>query len=132
MEIIGKKVPDGATCTAYRCGPLIDLCRGPHLPNTGRVKAMAVMRASGAYWLGKSENASLQRVYGVSFPDAKRLKEHKTRLEEAAKRDHRIVGKAQELYFFHPLSPGSCFFLPHGARIYNKLMDLMKVMCPVC
>ncbi|CAL4927221.1 unnamed protein product [Urochloa decumbens] len=83
-------------------------------------------KASSSYWRGKADRESLQRVYGISFPDSKQLKEYKHFLEEAKKRDHRALGLAQELFFFHPLSPGSCFFLPHGARVYNKLMDFMR------
>uniref|UniRef100_A0A7S0E3V0 Probable threonine--tRNA ligase, cytoplasmic n=1 Tax=Hanusia phi TaxID=3032 RepID=A0A7S0E3V0_9CRYP len=125
-DVLKRKVPDGAMCTAYRCGDLIDLCRGPHVPDTGRVKAFAVMKNSSAYWQGQASNHTLQRVYGVSFPDSKELKQHLFRLEEAKKRDHRNVGPHQELFFFHELSPGSAFWLPHGARIYNKLVDFIR------
>ena len=69
----------------------------------------------------------MQRIYGISFPDKKQLAEHKAFLAEAAKRDHRKIGREQELFFFHDLSPGSCFFLPHGTRIYNTLVELMRV-----
>jgi len=113
-------------CTAYRCGDLIDLCRGPHVPDTSRVKAFSVMKTSSAYWQGQASNHTLQRVYGVTFPDSKELKQHLFRIEEAKKRDHRNVGPAQELFFFHELSPGSCFWLPHGTRIYNKLISFMQ------
>jgi len=81
---------------------------------------------SSSYFLGDASNDSLQRIYGVSFPDKKQLEEHKRLLEEAAKRDHRKIGKEQELFFFHELSPGSCFFLPHGTRIYNTLVDYLR------
>jgi len=84
------------------------------------------MKNSSSYFLGDASNDSLQRIYGVSFPDKKQLEEHKRLLEEAAKRDHRKIGKEQELFFFHELSPGSCFFLPHGARIYNTLVDYLR------
>lgn len=76
--------------------------------------------------MGDAKNDSLQRIYGISFPDKKQMTEYKKFIEEAAKRDHRKIGKEQELFFFHELSPGSAFMLPHGARIYNTLMDLMK------
>ena len=79
-------MPDGAVCTAYKCGDLIDLCRGPHVPDTSRVKAFAVMKNSAAYWQGKAANHTLQRVYGVTFPDQKELKQHIFRIEEAKKR----------------------------------------------
>lgn len=126
VEIINE-LPEDKTITVYRCGPLVDLCRGPHIPNTSFVKAFACLRASSSYWRGKSDRESLQRVYGISFPDAKSLKEYLTRIEEAKKYDHRILGQTQELFFFHPLSPGSCFFLPYGTRIYNKLLDFLRV-----
>ncbi|KAG0246482.1 hypothetical protein B0O80DRAFT_416070 [Mortierella sp. GBAus27b] len=126
VQLINSKIPDGTSTTVYRCGPLIDLCRGPHVPHTGRIKAFAVLKNSASYFLGDAKNDSLQRIYGVSFPDAKLMAEHKQFLEEAAKRDHRKIGREQELFFFHELSPGSCFFLPHGARIYNTLMSFIK------
>jgi threonyl-tRNA synthetase len=107
---------------------LIDLCLGPHVPDTGRIKAFAVTKNSSSYFLGDAKNDSLQRVYGVSFPDNKQMKEYKKFMEEAAKRDHRKIGIEQDLFFFHELSPGSCFFLPHGARLYNALIDLQRVL----
>ncbi|KAH0612816.1 uncharacterized protein H6S33_009196 [Morchella sextelata] len=124
--LIGSKVPDGTSTTVYRCGPLIDLCVGPHVPHTGRIKTFQVMKNSSSYFLGDAANDSLQRIYGISFPDKKQMDEHKKMLEEAAKRDHRKIGKEQELFFFHELSPGSCFFLPHGTRIYNTLVEFLR------
>lgn len=114
------------TTTVYRCGPLIDLCRGPHVRHTGKVKAIKVTKNSSTYWEGKADQESLQRIYGISFPDNKQLKEWEHFQAEAAKRDHRKIGKEQELFFFHELSPGSCFFLPRGAHIYNTLVELIK------
>ncbi|XP_041012185.1 threonine--tRNA ligase, mitochondrial 1-like [Juglans microcarpa x Juglans regia] len=125
IEIIND-LPADKTITVYRCGPLVDLCRGPHIPNTSFVKAIACLKASSAYWRGNKDRESLQRVYGISYPDKKRLQEYIKQLEEAKKYDHRLVGTKQELFFCHPLSPGSWFFLPHGARIYNKLMDFIR------
>ncbi|GMH28051.1 hypothetical protein Nepgr_029894 [Nepenthes gracilis] len=119
-------LPEDKTITVYRCGPLVDLCRGPHIPNTSFVKAFCCLKASSAYWRGDKNRESLQRVYGISYPDSKRLKEYLKQLEEAKKYDHRVLGLKQELFFFHQLSPGSAFFLPHGARIYNKLMEFMR------
>ncbi|KAF3908689.1 hypothetical protein AA313_de0208706 [Arthrobotrys entomopaga] len=124
--LISSKIPDGTSSTVYRCGPLIDLCVGPHIPNTGRIKAFAVMKHSSCYFLGDAANETLQRIYGVSFPDKKLMDEHKKYLEEAAKRDHRKIGKEQELFFFDPISPGSAFWLPHGTRIYNTLMAFLR------
>ncbi|KAJ1792287.1 threonyl-tRNA synthetase [Coemansia sp. RSA 1807] len=126
VHLINDKVPDGTSTTVYRCGPLIDLCRGPHVPNTGNITAFAVMKNSASYFLGNPENDSLQRIYGISFPDKKMMAAHKLFLEEAAKRDHRKIGREQELFFFHEMSPGSAFFLPHGTRIYNTLMSFIR------
>lgn len=126
QHIIKDKIPDGSSTTVYRCGPLIDLCRGPHVPHTGRIKTFKVMKNSASYFLGDAKNDSLQRIYGVSFPDKERMAEHLKYLEEAAKRDHRKIGKDQELFFFHDMSPGSCFFLPHGMIIYNTLMAFTR------
>ncbi|XP_022725441.1 threonine--tRNA ligase, mitochondrial 1-like isoform X3 [Durio zibethinus] len=125
VEIINE-LPADKTITVYRCGPLVDLCRGPHIPNTSFVKAFACLKASSAYWRGNKDLESLQRVYGISYPDQKRLKEYIHQLEEAKKYDHRLLGTKQELFFCHPLSPGSWFFLPYGTRIYNKLMEFIR------
>ncbi|KAJ7842777.1 hypothetical protein B0H13DRAFT_2413497 [Mycena leptocephala] len=108
--LIETKVPDGTSTTVYRCGPMVDLCN------------------SSSYFLGDASNDSLQRIYGISFPDKKQLTEYKAFLVEAAKRDHRRIGKDQELFFFNEMSPGSCFFLPHGTRIYNTLLEFMRVI----
>jgi len=124
-RIIEEKVQTDKT-TAYRCGPLIDLCRGPHIRNTGKVKAFQVTKNSSSYWEGKSDMETLQRIYAISFPDTKLMKEWKQFQEEAAKRDHRKIGRDQELFFFHELSPGSCFFQPKGAIIFNRLVDFIK------
>ncbi|KAJ1018138.1 hypothetical protein NDA16_005004 [Ustilago loliicola] len=125
-HIIQSKIPDGTSTTVYRCGPMIDLCVGPHIPHTGRIKAMTVLKNSASYFLGDQNNDSLQRLYGISFPDTKQMSEYKQFLLEAAKRDHRKIGKEQELFMFHELSPGSCFWLPHGTRIYNTLQNYIK------
>ncbi len=96
--------------------------RARHRPN----RSLCYHEELGSYWLGSQENDSLQRVYGVSFPDKKKMAEHKKFLEEAAKRDHRKLGREQELFMFHELSPGSAFFLPHGTRIYNELLSYVR------
>ena len=125
LRILKEKVKTETT-TVYRCGPLIDLCRGPHVRHTGKIKSMAVTKNSATYWEGNCEAESLQRIYGISFPDNKLMKEWKLFQEEAAKRDHRKIGMQQDLFFFHELSPGSCFFQPKGAHIYNKLLTFLK------
>ncbi|OMJ24744.1 Threonine-tRNA ligase, cytoplasmic [Smittium culicis] len=126
VQLIESKIPDNTSTTVYRCGPLIDLCRGPHLPDTGRIGSLAVTKNSSSYFLGDAKNDSLQRLYGISFPDKKQMTEYKKFLEEASKRDHRKIGKDQELFYFNELSPGSAFFLPHGARIYNTLQEYIR------
>ncbi|KAH8645627.1 hypothetical protein BX600DRAFT_391088 [Xylariales sp. PMI_506] len=126
QHIIKDKIKDGEFTTVYRNGPLIDLCRGPHVPDTGRIEAFSIMKNSASYFLGDNKNDSLQRIYGVSFPDKKKMAEHKKFLEEAAKRDHRKIGREQELFFFSDMSPGSAMWLPHGARIYNTLLEYIR------
>uniref|UniRef100_A0A671X989 threonine--tRNA ligase n=1 Tax=Sparus aurata TaxID=8175 RepID=A0A671X989_SPAAU len=110
----------------FRCGPLIDLCRGPHVRHTGKIKALKVHKNSSTYWEGKADMETLQRIYGISFPDPKMLKEWEKFQEEAKNRDHRKLGREQDLFFFHDLSPGSCFFLPKGAFIYNTLIEFIR------
>ncbi|XP_019856662.1 PREDICTED: threonine--tRNA ligase, cytoplasmic-like [Amphimedon queenslandica] len=125
LRILNEKVTTPTT-TVYRCGTLIDLCRGPHVRHTGKIKASLITKNSSTYWEGRADAEGLQRIYGISFPDSKQLKEWKTLQEEAAKRDHRKIGRDKELFFFHELSPGSCFFLPRGAHIYNTLIEFIK------
>ncbi|XP_078541057.1 threonine--tRNA ligase 1, cytoplasmic-like [Lissotriton helveticus] len=124
-RILNEKV-DTPTTTVYRCGPLIDLCRGPHVRHTGKIKAFKIYKNSSTYWEGKADMETLQRIYGISFPDTKMMKEWEKFQEEARNRDHRKIGREQELFFFHDLSPGSCFFLPRGAFLYNTLIDFIK------
>ncbi|GAD98456.1 threonine--tRNA ligase [Paecilomyces variotii No. 5] len=116
-----------ATGVVYRCGEYIDLCEGPLIHNTGKVKAFELVKNSSSYFNGDAANDSLQRIYGTSFPDKKALEDHKKWLEQAAQRDHRKIGREQELFFFHStVSPGSAFFLPLGQVIYNTLMAYMR------
>uniref|UniRef100_A0A8C1CHL2 threonine--tRNA ligase n=1 Tax=Cyprinus carpio carpio TaxID=630221 RepID=A0A8C1CHL2_CYPCA len=124
-RILNEKVTTPTT-TVYRCGPLIDLCRGPHVRHTGKIKALKIHKNSSTYWEGKADMESLQRIYGISFPDPKMLKEWEKFQEEAKNRDHRKLGREQDLLFFHDLSPGSCFFLPKGAYIYNTLIEFIR------
>ena len=124
-RIINERVKTPTT-TVYKCGPLIDLCRGPHVRHTGKIKSFKITKNSSAYWEGKADQESLQRIYGISFPDSKQLKEWQKFQEEAAKRDHKKIGTDQELFFFHELSPGSCFFQPKGAYIYNRLVEFIR------
>ena len=128
LQLISTKVPEGSRTSVYRCGSLIDLCRGPHIPTTALVKAFSVdNKSSTTTWLGKQENDMLIRVYAITFPTEKKLKEYQTMMEEAKKRDHRLIGTQQELFFFHPMiSPGSCFWQPHGTVLFNRLQEFMR------
>ncbi|NWQ70686.1 SYTM protein, partial [Neopipo cinnamomea] len=113
------------TATVYRCGPLLQLCRGPLLRHTGLIRALRVLTSSAALW-GGSGGRSLQRVAGVAFPAPEALERWERAQEEAALRDHRRIGREQELFFFHKFSPGSCFFLPRGAHVYNALVEFIR------
>jgi threonyl-tRNA synthetase len=105
QHIINDKIPDGTSTTVYRCGPLIDLCYGPHIPHTGKIKALKVTKNSASYFLGDAKNDSLQRVYGISFPDAKQMKDYEKFIAEASKRDHRKLG----IVFFVNARNKNCF-----------------------
>ena len=126
VATISGKIKDGKSVTAYRCGDLIDLCTGPHIPSTQLIKGFKVMKNSGTNWLGKVTNDSLQRIYAISFPSEKQLKEHLHFLEEAERRDHRLIGQAQNLFTHFGLAPGCAFWYPAGAHIYNKLMAMIR------
>jgi len=132
VELIKTKVPNGSSTTVYRNGPFVDLCMGPHVPNTGVFKAVSVISHSAAYWRGNDECDSLQRMYGIAFPNEKQMKRYKKRIEEQKKLDHRKTGTAQSLFFMHDLSPGSAFFLPHGARVYGFLSLSLSLSLCVC
>ncbi|KAJ6252003.1 threonine--tRNA ligase [Anaeramoeba flamelloides] len=126
VELISEKIKDGTICTVYRSGGFIDLCRGPHLPHTGKARFFMINKAARSFWKGDVNREPLQRVYGISFPQNKDLKQYKRFLIEAKDRHHKKIGLQQELFFFSPLSPGSCFFLPEGAAIYRSLMKFIR------
>ncbi|KAF0981384.1 hypothetical protein FDP41_012494 [Naegleria fowleri] len=126
VEILSEKVKDGDYCSVYRCGRLIDPCKGPHLLHTGKVTTFEVTKNSSSYWRADASKETLQRVYAMSFPDKKLHKEWQTLMEEAKRRDHRNIGKEQELWFFHPYAPGMVFFLPHGQRLFNTIQSMMR------
>ncbi|QGA16411.1 hypothetical protein EYB26_004078 [Talaromyces marneffei] len=117
---------EGEKSTVYRCGTLVDLCRGPHIQNTNKIKTFKIMQNSSAYFLGDQSNDSLQRIRGVAFPDKNGMKEHLKFLEEAEKRNHQKIGKEQELFFFDDVSPGCPFLLPNGTKIFNALQKLLR------
>ena len=125
-EIIAD-IPAGETITLYRQGDFIDLCRGPHLPSTGKLgKAFKLTRVSGAYWRGDSNNEMLQRVYGTAWSNDKRLREYLRMLEEAEKRDHRRLGKTMNLFHFQEEAPGAVFWHPRGWTLFQTLIEFMR------
>jgi len=124
MEMISE-LEDG-TISFYEHDDFTDLCRGPHLPHTGFIKAFKLMKVSGAYWHADQNNAQLQRIYGTAFFDKKELKQHLRFLEEAKKRNHRKIGVAQELFSFHDEAPGMAFFHAKGMVLWNCLLDYWR------
>ncbi len=110
----------------YKQGEFTDLCRGPHVPNTGRLKAFKLMKVAGAYWRGNSDNAMLQRIYGTAWKDKKELKTYLHRLEEAEKRDHRKLGKQLDLFHFQDEAPGMAFWHQKGYQLYRQVEEYMR------
>ncbi len=126
-EIIAD-IPAGESITLYRQGDFIDLCRGPHLPSTGRLgSAFKLLRVSGAYWRGDSRNEMLQRIYGTAWANDKQLKVYLRRLEEAEKRDHRRLGRIMDLFHFQEEAPGAVFWHPRGWALFRRLIEYMRV-----
>ncbi|NVJ50064.1 MAG: threonine--tRNA ligase [Gammaproteobacteria bacterium] len=124
-EIIAS-IPTNEAISLYRQGDFIDLCRGPHVPSTGKLKAFKLMRVSGAYWRGDSNNEMLQRIYGTCWANKKDLKQYIHRLEEAEKRDHRKLGKQQHLFHFQEESPGMVFWHNDGWSIFKTLESYIR------
>ncbi|MGD8675879.1 MAG: threonine--tRNA ligase, partial [Desulfobacterales bacterium] len=124
LEMI-RDLPDG-TISFYRHGDFTDLCRGPHVPHTGFIKAVKLMKVSGAYWRGDQSNAQLQRIYGTAFFDKKDLVAYLQFLEEARKRNHRKIGTALDLFSFHDEAPGMPFFHANGMVIWNALLEYWR------
>lgn len=125
IEIISA-IDAGDTISVYSQDSFIDLCRGPHVPSTGKIRHFKLLNTSGAHWRGDERNPMLQRIYGTSWGSKKELKEYLHRQEEARKRDHRKLGKELDLFSFHPMAPGSPFFHPKGATIYNELVAYIR------
>lgn len=124
-EII-RDIPAHEELSLYRQGEFTDLCRGPHVPSTGKIKAFKLMRVSGAYWRGDSNNKMLQRIYGTCWADKKDLKDYLHRLEEAEKRDHRKLAKRMDLFHIQDEAPGMVFWHPNGWTLYQLLEDYMR------
>lgn len=112
--------------TGYRQGEFFDLCRGPHIPNLGKIKAFKILKTSGAYWRGDAKNEMLTRIYAISFPDRKLLKEYLQQLEEAKKRDHKVLGPKLGLFSLKEEAPGIPFIHPKGILVWNKLLDFWR------
>ncbi len=124
VEII-EGIPDDKV-SLYRQGDWVDLCRGPHVPRTGAIKAFKLTSVAGAYWRGDSRNEQLQRIYGTAWANRKDLDAYLKRVEEAKQRDHRRLGPALDLFSLHPIAPGSPFFHPKGTVIYNRLVQYIR------
>ncbi len=124
-EIIAA-IPAGESISLYGQGDWEDLCRGPHVPSTGKLKAFKLMKVAGAYWRGDSRNEMLQRIYGTAWANEKQLKEYLTRLEEAEKRDHRRIGKELDLFHLQEEAPGAVFWHPKGWALFQQLIAYMR------
>lgn len=122
-----EDIPADETLTLYRQGDFVDLCRGPHLPSTGKLgRAFRLMRVSGAYWRGDAKNQMLQRIYGTAWATPKQLKAYLHRLEEAEKRDHRVLGRVMDLFHFQEEAPGAVFWHPKGWSLFQNLVEYMR------
>ncbi len=127
VELLNE-MPEGQTISEYQQGEFVDLCRGPHIPSTGKIKAFKLLNIAGAYWRGDENQKMLQRIYGTSFPSKKELTQHLERLEEAKRRDHRKVGKDLDLFSVHPdeAGPGLIYWHPKGAMLRRIIEDFWK------
>lgn len=126
VEVVSG-IPADQEISLYEQGEFVDLCRGPHVESTGHLpKFFKLLHTAGAYWKGDSNNKMLQRIYAVSFNTKKQLEDHLNFLEEAKKRDHRKLGKEQELFHFEAVAPASPFFMPKGTTVYNELVAFMR------
>ncbi len=125
VELI-ESIPSNEDLSFYQQGDFIDLCRGPHVPSTGHIKAFKLMKVAGAYWRGDSNNEMLQRIYGTAWADKKALKEYLYRLEEAEKRDHRKLGKQLNLFHLQEEAPGMVFWHPDGWTMYQQIESYMR------
>jgi len=125
VEII-KDIPGTETLTFYQQGDFIDLCRGPHAPSTGKIKAFKLLKVAGAYWRGDSKNEMLQRIYGTAWANKKQLDEYLNRLEEAEKRDHRKLAKRFDLFHMQEEAPGMIFWHPKGWIIYQQVVQYVR------
>lgn len=121
-----EDIPEAEALTIYHHGDFADLCRGPHVPTTGMLKAFKLTKVSGAYWRGDSNNAMLQRIYGTAWKDKKTLDEYLKNLEEAEKRDHRKIAKTMDLFHFQEEAPGMVFWHPNGWAVYSTIKEYIR------
>ena len=121
-----EEFDDDEVITVYENGPFLDLCKGPHLPSTGKLKHFKLLSGAGAYWRGDEKRQMLQRIYGTAFHKKPDLEGHLHMLEESKKRDHRRLGRELDLFQFHPVSPGSAFWTPLGTILYNTLEEFVR------
>jgi threonyl-tRNA synthetase len=129
VQLIDEKTQGQSEVSCYTIkdrDTFVDFCTGPHVPSTGTLKAFTLLSTSNAYWKGDARNQPMQRVYGTAFLSEKELQEHLRRLEEAKKRDHRKIGREQQLFMFHPWAPGAAFWLAKGTTLYNTLANYMR------
>ena len=124
-EIIAS-IPEKEEISLYGQGNWVDLCRGPHVPSTGKLKAFKLTKVAGAYWRGDSRNEMLQRIYGTAWPDKKQLDQYLHRLEEAERRDHRRIGKDLDLFHLQEEAPGAVFWHPRGWTVFQALISYMR------
>ncbi|MDA0953539.1 MAG: threonine--tRNA ligase [Proteobacteria bacterium] len=125
VQII-EALPEGEVISVYKQGPWMDLCRGPHVPSTGKLSAFKLTKVSGAYWRGDSNNEMLQRIYGTAWANKKQLNQYLTRIEEAEKRDHRRIGKKLDLFHTQEEAPGMVFWHPKGWALYQVIEQYMR------
>jgi len=121
-----EEFSDDEVITVYRNGPFLDLCKGPHVPSTGKLKHFKLLSGAGAYWRGDEKRQMLQRIYGTAFLTKADLEQHLHRLEEARRRDHRRLGRELDLFHFFPVSPGAAFWTPRGTALYNTLEEFVR------
>jgi len=121
-----QDIPSNQPLSFYKQGEFIDLCRGPHVPSTGKLKAFKLTKVAGAYWRGDTSNEQLQRIYGTAWPDKKSLKAYLHRIEEAEKRDHRKVGKKLSLFHMQDEAPGMVFWHPKGWAVYQEIEQYLR------
>ncbi|HKR99622.1 MAG TPA: threonine--tRNA ligase [Candidatus Dormibacteraeota bacterium] len=126
VAIIDNLADDVSSVGVYRTGEFVDLCRGPHVPDSGDLRAVKLLRVAGVYWRGDERNEQLQRVYGTAWFTQEDLDQYLHRLEEAERRDHRRIGRELELFHFDPTAPGMTYWLPNGVTVFNELLDYSR------